>query len=171
MHGSTVDTSSSVDVLWRCLFLFIAKVVDTANLLCLQTVHMTVEIFQVWLSDQFLTCPLLCSATCTVLGCHGRRRLRRGADAVSYGPDCSEYIEILQLQSIEKVVDVTVGQIQQIPRVLTVRRQPRLHSCTRRIRSWTRSLTCPLCSTKCPWLSVQKLRRSRSWPMSLLCRS
>ena len=30
---------------------------------------------------------------------------------------------------------------------------------------------------KCPWLSVQKLRRSRScsallrWPMSLLCRS
>ena len=29
-------------------------------------------------------------------------------------------IEILQLQSIEKVVDVTVGQIQQIPRVLSV---------------------------------------------------
>ena len=29
-------------------------------------------------------------------------------------------IEILQLQSIEKVVDVTVGQIQQIPRMPTV---------------------------------------------------
>ena len=29
-------------------------------------------------------------------------------------------IEILQLQSIEKVVDVTVGQIQLIPRVLSV---------------------------------------------------
>ena len=28
--GSTVDTCSSVDVLWRCLFHFIVKVVDTA---------------------------------------------------------------------------------------------------------------------------------------------
>ena len=28
--GSTVDTFSSVDVLWRCLFQFIVKVVDTA---------------------------------------------------------------------------------------------------------------------------------------------
>ena len=28
--------------------------------------------------------------TCTVLECQGRRHLRRGADAVSYGPDCSE---------------------------------------------------------------------------------
>ena len=83
-------------------------------------------------------------------------------------------IEILQLQSIEKVVDVTVGHVQQIPRVLSVRRQPRSHSCTRHFRSWTRSLTCPLCSTT---YARRKLRRSRSysalsrWPMSLLCRS
>ena len=54
------------------------------------------------------------------LGCQGRRHLRRGADAVSYGPCCSENHEIPQLQSIIKVVDVTVGQVQQIPRVLSV---------------------------------------------------
>ena len=36
------------------------------------------------------------------------------------GPGCSENHEILQLQSIEKVVDVSVGLIQQIKRVLSV---------------------------------------------------
>ena len=72
---------------------------------------MTVECFQVQLSDRFLTCPLLCSATCTSSGVKVVD-LRRGADAVSYGPGCSENHEIPQLQSIEKVVDVTVGQVQ-----------------------------------------------------------
>ena len=80
---------------------------------------MTVEFFQVQLWDQFLTCPLLCSATCTSSGVKVVD-LRRGEDAVSYGPGCSENHEIPQLQSIEKVVDVTVGQVQQIPRVLSV---------------------------------------------------
>ena len=55
-----------------------------------QTVQMTVEILQVLLLDRLLTCPLLCNVTCTVLGCQGRRHSCRGADADSYGPDCSE---------------------------------------------------------------------------------
>ena len=54
------------------------------------TVQMTVEILQVLLLDRFLTCPLLCNATCAVLGCQGRRQHCRGAEAVSLGPDCSE---------------------------------------------------------------------------------
>ena len=78
------------------------------------------RVFQVLLVDRFLTCPLLCNATCTVLGCQGRRHLRRGADAISLVLTAQKNIEIFQLQSIEKVVDVTVGQIQQIPRVLSV---------------------------------------------------
>ena len=48
------------------------------------------RVFQVLLLDRFLTCPLLCNATCTVLGCQGRRHFRRGADAISYGSHCSE---------------------------------------------------------------------------------
>ena len=65
-------------------------------LLCCSDVYpqcklqMTVEIFLVLLLDWLLTCPLLCSATCAVLGCQGRRHLRRGADADSHGPDSSE---------------------------------------------------------------------------------
>ena len=47
------------------------------------------RVFHVLLLDRFLTCPLLCNATCTVLGRQGRRHLRRGADADSHGPDCS----------------------------------------------------------------------------------
>ena len=80
-------------------------------------------------------------------------RVSRSSTSLSWrrgfllGPECSGNHVIHQLQSIEKVVDVTVGQVQQIPRVLSVRRQPRSHSCTRRLRSWTKSLTCPLCAT------------------------
>ena len=54
--------------------------------------------------------PVVCSATCTVLGCQGRRHLRRGADAVSYGPDCSEIHSDSSVAVHEKVVDVTVGR-------------------------------------------------------------
>ena len=36
----------------------------------------------------------------------GRRHLRRGADADSYGPSIQKNIEILQLQYIDKVIDV-----------------------------------------------------------------
>ena len=75
------------------------------------------RVFQVLLLDRLLTCPLLCNATCTVLGCQGRRHSCRGADADSLVLTVQKNKEILQLQSIEKVVDVTVGQI---PRVLSV---------------------------------------------------
>ena len=62
---------------------------------------------------------LLCSATCTALGCQGRPHPYRGAENVSLVlvvqkttrfPSCSPLID----------VDVTVGQVQQIPRVLSV---------------------------------------------------
>ena len=38
----------------------------------------------------------------------GRRHLRRGADADSYGPSIQKNIEILQLQYIDKVIDIWV---------------------------------------------------------------
>ena len=37
--------------------------------------------------------------------CRGRRHLCRGADADSYGPFVQKFIEILQLQYIDKVID------------------------------------------------------------------
>ena len=55
-----------------------------------QTVQFSIEILQVPFLDWFLTCPLLCNARCTVLGCQGRRHLCRDAESVSLGPDCSE---------------------------------------------------------------------------------
>ena len=115
----------------------------------------TVEILQVPFLDWLLACPLLCNARCAVHGRQGRRHLCRGADAVSHGA-VQRTIVVLQLQFIDKVFDVSVVQVQQIPRVPSVRRQSRSHSCNRRIRAWTRSLKCPLCNDKCPWFSVQK---------------
>ena len=85
-----------------------------------QTVQMTVEIFQVLLSGPVFDMPVVVQRHMHCPRGQGRRHLRRGADAVSYGPDCSENIEILQLLFIDKVFDVTVGQVQQIPRVLSV---------------------------------------------------
>ena len=38
--------------------------------------------------------------------CRGRRHLRRGADADSYGPSFRKNLEFLQLQYIDKVIDV-----------------------------------------------------------------
>ena len=130
------------------------------------------------LFEWFLTCPLLCIAWYPIYGCQGRRHLCRGAEAVSLGPDFQKTIVIPLLQSIDKVFDVSVVQVQQVPRVQSVRRQSRSRSCNRRIRSWTRSLTCPLCSTtNARGSAYRKLQWSRScsallkWPMSLLCRS
>ena len=40
--------------------------------------------------------------------CQGRRHLRRGADADPYGPSFQKNIEILQLQYIDKVIDIWV---------------------------------------------------------------
>ena len=42
------------------------------------------------------------------------------AQRLSFGPDCSEYHIDSLTQFIDKVVDVPVGQVQQIPRVLSV---------------------------------------------------
>ena len=54
-----------------------------------------------------LDMPLLCNVGAQ-FACQGRRHLCRGADADSFGPsgESRKIIEILQLQSIDKVVDV-----------------------------------------------------------------
>ena len=73
-----------------------------------QIVQLIVEIPLVPLLDRFLTCPLLCNVV------HSSRvkvfdisvvaqRLR------SFGPSVQKIIEILQLQFIDKVVDVRCG--------------------------------------------------------------
>ena len=123
--------------------------------------------------------PLLTSPCCAAphaqFGCQGRRHLRRGADAVSYGPGCSENHEIPLLQSVEKVVDVTFGQVQQIPRVLSVETVeiPQLHSSS----SLDKVFDMPVVfNDKCLWVSVQKtakvpqLHALFRWLTSLVCR-
>ena len=91
--GASFSSSSK----WLILLLFTETGTHSANLLCCSDLYPQCKLCRLpsrfsrccsWTG--FLTCPLLCSATCTVLGCQGRRHLRRGADAVSYGPDCSE---------------------------------------------------------------------------------
>ena len=91
---------------------------------------MTVEIFQVLFLDRLLTS--CCCAAPHALSSGVKvvdipivaQRLFPLAQAVQ------KTIEILQLQSIEKVVDVTVGHVQQIPRVLSVKTAeiPQLHA-------------------------------------------
>ena len=70
------------------------------------------------------------------------------------------------------VVDVPVGQVQQIPRVLSV--TPQLHASFSFLDN---VVDMPVVfNDKCPYLSVQKtatvpqLQRSSRWPMSLVCR-
>ena len=58
-------------------------------------------------------------------------------------------IEILQLQFIDKVIDVSVVQVQQVPRVQSVRRQSRSHSCSSLQRGHL-SFTCSSsCNDRC----------------------
>ena len=85
MLGLTVDTCSSVDVLWRCLFQFIVKVVDTALIY----------------RDRYAQCQTVQSCR---LPCHG-------AEDVSLGP-VQQTTEISQLQSVETVVVVVVQVLQ-----------------------------------------------------------
>ena len=60
--------------------------------------------------------------------CRGRRHLRRGADADSYGPSFQKNIEIPQLQYIDKVIDIWVCRSCSSS-VLSWRRQLSSHSC------------------------------------------
>ena len=107
-----------------------------------------------------------------------RRQPCRGAEAVSLGP-VQQTTEIPQLQSIDQVFDVPFAHVQQFPRVQAVRNWLRSHSCTRRIRAWTRSFTRPLCATTDARMvqSAENCEGFRScsapirWSMSLLCRS
>ena len=52
-----------------------------------------------------LACPLLCNVGAQ-FACRVRRHLCRGADADPFGPCVQKIIEILQLQYIDKVIDV-----------------------------------------------------------------
>ena len=82
----------------------------------------------------------------------------------------SSDLEISQFQFIDQVFDVLVAQVQQFPRVQSVRNCPRSHSCTRRIRAWTLSFTRPFFATtdarmvqsaqNCDGPAVEVLRQS-----------
>ena len=93
-----------------------------------QTVHMTVETLQVPLLDWFLTCPLLCNARCTV-------SVVKVVDipvvtqAILMVSTVLNTKEILQLQFIDKVFDVSVVQVQQVLGC-SLWRQSRSHSCS-----------------------------------------
>ena len=87
MLGSTVDTCSSVDVLWRCLFQFIVKVVDTA--LIYRDRYAQFKLCKV------VDYPVMAQRTFPLV-------------------PLQQTTEISQLQSIETVVDLLVVQFQQI---------------------------------------------------------
>ena len=99
-------------------FQFIDRVGHSCDVFSVQTVQTTSSFPGVALGP-VIDILLLCSATCTALGCQGRPHPCRGAEDVSLVlvvqkttrfPSCSPLID----------VDVTVGQVQQIPRVLSV---------------------------------------------------
>ena len=93
----------------------------------------------------------MCNATCTVYGRHGRRHPCRDAE-LSFGPDCSENHSDSPDAYIDMVVDVPVGQVQQIPRVLSV--TPQLHASYSFLDN---VVDMPVVfNDKCPYLSVQK---------------
>ena len=81
MLGSTADTCSIVDVLWRCLFQFTVIVVETALIY----------------RDRYAQCHTV----------QGRGLPCHGAEDVSLGL-VLQTIEILQLQFIDQVFDVLV---------------------------------------------------------------
>ena len=76
----------AVDVLWRCLFQFIVRVVYTALIY----------------RDRYAQCQTV----------QGRRQPCHGAEDVSLGP-VQQTTEIPQLQSIDEVFDVFLVQVQQ----------------------------------------------------------
>ena len=97
------------------------------------------------------------------------------AQKLSFGPDCSENHSDSLMQFLDKVVDVPVGQVQQIPRVLSVKTVeiPQLHLSF----SLDKVVDMPVVfNDKCPWVSVQKtakvpqLHALFRWPLSLVCR-
>ena len=135
---------------------------------------------QIW----YAQCTL-CSRPWRSHRCSSGRRDFPGA-ALGPGIDMPLVVQRHMHSSGVKVVDISVVAQMQSPMVLVVQKtirflscsplkrwstsllgrssrfhvcclcEDRLHSCTCRIRSWTRSLTCPLCSTTMPWLSVQQ---------------
>ena len=81
---------------------------------------------------------------------------RRDSPGAAFGPVLDMPVVVRQVHSpCVKVVGNTVVAQRLSPLVLTsqktiamlVSRQSSSHSCNRRIRAWTRSLTCPLCAT------------------------
>ena len=101
----------------------------------------------------------------------GHRHLRRGADADSYGPSIQKNIEILQLQYIDKVIDVGFAS-RAVPRCI---RGGDSRAPTVAPTAWTVVAMPVVVQRQSLGPDVFKLRRSRScstssWSMSLLCR-
>ena len=112
---------------------------------------------------QWLDIPVMLQTCTHSTNCADDRRDSPGA---AFGPVLDMPVVVHQVHSrCVKVVGNTVVAQRLSPLVLTgqktiamlVSRQSSSHSCNRRIRAWTRSLTCPLlCNDRCPWFSVQK---------------
>ena len=90
-HAATISSNSVPQIQFSTVAGYSCSETGTHSANC----ELIVEFPQVPFLDQSLTCPLLCNATCTVHGCHGRRH-----------PCCplvltvQKTIEILQLQYI-----------------------------------------------------------------------
>ena len=66
-------------------------------------------------------------------------------------------MDIRQWQFIDKVFDVSVVHVQQIPRVQSVKRQSCSHSCSSSYSCLDNVVACPLCATTdAGWFEVQK---------------
>ena len=101
----------------------------------------------------------------------GRRHLRCGADADSYGPSIQKNIEILQLQYIDKVIDVGFAG-RAVPRCI---RGGDSRAPTVAPTAWTVVAMPVVVQRQLLWSRRLKTARSRScstssWSMSLLCR-
>ena len=139
-----------------------------------QTVQTIVETLQVLLLDWFLTCPLLWIARC-----HSSR-LSRSSTSLSWRrgsfPLFRRPLRFPML--IGKVFDVSVVQVQQDPRVQSVRRQTRSHSCSSLNSGHCRSHARRCAMTDAGWFRCQKTVKVQQlqyflnrWSMSLSCRS
>ena len=121
MLGLTADTSSSVAVLWRCLFQFIVKVVDTA----------------VMLQRQVRTVSN-CARSSTTLS------WRRGRFLWCCAADHRDFPVAVHSRGVRCPSCASPAV-----RVHAVRRQSRSHSCSPFF--WTLSFARPLCATKVAW--------------------
>ena len=159
-RAATSWTSSSVDVLGPCSDSVRFSSSTVVGYSCysqrqaptMQTVQFSVDILQVPLLDWLLTCPLLCNATCTVYGRHGRRHPCR--------PVCSEYHGDSPVAVHRSGVRRPCWASPEDSTCAVVEETAELHSCAVLLGQGRCHACCV--QRQMPWCSVQKTARSRS---------